>query len=322
MPPRFRLARAAALVLAGASAGCFSPAGSGATGEPTTTGASTSEGSSAGPSSSAPTSSSGQVETGTTAEATTSTVTATEATTLEPTTVAETLTAATTTESMGTTATTADTTGEPDTSDTGDTSTGAPAVCGDGILDPSEECEDGNLVDGDGCSAACTIEGDHLVVFLSGAAYSGEMLADADAKCQQLANTVQALKGREFVAWVSRIGDAVKDRVGASTLPYRRVDGQIVALGTAALLGGSLKAAIDRTETGAIIKAAPCASGDAVWTGTTPGGEATGADCGKWTQPMEVGRVGGLGATDGAWSSCELRMCTTSFRIYCIEKAT
>ncbi len=30
--------------------------------------------------------------------------------------------------------------------------------CGDGFLDPSEECDDGNTTDGDGCSATCTIE--------------------------------------------------------------------------------------------------------------------------------------------------------------------
>jgi uncharacterized repeat protein (TIGR03806 family) len=30
-----------------------------------------------------------------------------------------------------------------------------PQVCGDGFLTPPEECEDGNTVDGDGCSSAC-----------------------------------------------------------------------------------------------------------------------------------------------------------------------
>ncbi len=30
--------------------------------------------------------------------------------------------------------------------------------CGDGILDPGEECDDGNDIDGDGCSANCTVE--------------------------------------------------------------------------------------------------------------------------------------------------------------------
>ena len=36
---------------------------------------------------------------------------------------------------------------------------GAP-FCGNGIVDPGEECDDGGLIDGDGCSAACTLEDD------------------------------------------------------------------------------------------------------------------------------------------------------------------
>jgi cysteine-rich repeat protein len=32
-------------------------------------------------------------------------------------------------------------------------------VCGDGILDPAEQCDDGNLVNGDGCSSVCLFEG-------------------------------------------------------------------------------------------------------------------------------------------------------------------
>jgi len=31
--------------------------------------------------------------------------------------------------------------------------------CGDGVLDPGEACDDGNRTDGDGCTAACRIEG-------------------------------------------------------------------------------------------------------------------------------------------------------------------
>ena len=31
-------------------------------------------------------------------------------------------------------------------------------VCGDGHLDAGEECDDGNLVNGDGCSSTCTVE--------------------------------------------------------------------------------------------------------------------------------------------------------------------
>ncbi len=32
------------------------------------------------------------------------------------------------------------------------------AICGDGVLDPGETCDDGNLVDGDCCSSVCQIE--------------------------------------------------------------------------------------------------------------------------------------------------------------------
>jgi cysteine-rich repeat protein len=32
------------------------------------------------------------------------------------------------------------------------------AVCGDGVLDPGEACDDGNASDGDGCSSHCTVE--------------------------------------------------------------------------------------------------------------------------------------------------------------------
>lgn len=35
----------------------------------------------------------------------------------------------------------------------------APAVCGNGALEALEECDDGNLTNGDGCSSACLIEG-------------------------------------------------------------------------------------------------------------------------------------------------------------------
>lgn len=38
-----------------------------------------------------------------------------------------------------------------------------PPPCGNGIIDPPEQCDDGNLVDGDGCSSICQFEGDASV---------------------------------------------------------------------------------------------------------------------------------------------------------------
>jgi cysteine-rich repeat protein len=39
----------------------------------------------------------------------------------------------------------------------GKSSTGA--VCGDGVIEGNEVCDDGNTIDGDGCSSTCTVEG-------------------------------------------------------------------------------------------------------------------------------------------------------------------
>ena len=37
-----------------------------------------------------------------------------------------------------------------------------PQGCGDGLLQPAEECDDGNVMAGDGCAPDCTIEGDYV----------------------------------------------------------------------------------------------------------------------------------------------------------------
>lgn len=41
---------------------------------------------------------------------------------------------------------------------------GGPAVCGNGVAEAPEQCDDGNLDDLDGCSATCTLEPSHQVV--------------------------------------------------------------------------------------------------------------------------------------------------------------
>lgn len=45
-------------------------------------------------------------------------------------------------------------------------------VCGDGVLDEGEQCDDGNNVDGDGCSAECTVE-----------SYCGDGVLDEGEEC-------------------------------------------------------------------------------------------------------------------------------------------
>jgi cysteine-rich repeat protein len=52
------------------------------------------------------------------------------------------------------------------------------ATCGDGILDAGEECDDGNLADHDGCSAACTFELVAEFLFTGAAGNESTFLAD------------------------------------------------------------------------------------------------------------------------------------------------
>jgi cysteine-rich repeat protein len=47
---------------------------------------------------------------------------------------------------------------EPNCLDSSGKTVTCPAVCGDGKLDAQESCDDGNLVDGDGCSSRCLLE--------------------------------------------------------------------------------------------------------------------------------------------------------------------
>lgn len=54
------------------------------------------------------------------------------------------------------------TTGDATTGDATTGSTGAPAGCGDGVVTPPEVCDDGNLVDADGCNADCRPSGELL----------------------------------------------------------------------------------------------------------------------------------------------------------------
>jgi cysteine-rich repeat protein len=50
-------------------------------------------------------------------------------------------------------------------------------ACGDGVLDAGETCDDGNTVDGDGCSSVCTIE---LPVCGNGIVETGETCDDGN----------------------------------------------------------------------------------------------------------------------------------------------
>ena len=182
------------------------------------------------------------------------------------------------------TSTTGDTTDPQGTSTSGTTTADAP-FCGDGLLNgPNqdvpypEECDDGNLVDDDGC-ALCLRD---RVVFISSETYKGDELnglIGADNRCRGLATLAGLPNAATFKAWLSDSQTSVSDRMVHGLGRYVLVNNLPVASSWDALVNGDLMRPIDVTEASLTKK-------DTVWTGTNPDGTTAAgadhcADCGR-----------------------------------------
>ena len=190
--------------------------------------------------------------------------------------------------------------------------------CGDGYLVTGEDCDDGNKMDGDGCSSLCRPTG--KAVFLSSKAFSGNLggLAGADAQCQSLAQG--AGRPGTFKAWLSDSTQPAKDRLAHGTEPYVLFNAarSVVATSFAELTDGALLGSISRNEMGG-----PAAGVASAWTGSRADGTSAAETCGDWTSAdlSRTGRSGTLGPsaaswTDGASTSCN----TATMSLYCIEQ--
>lgn len=197
--------------------------------------------------------------------------------------------------------------------------------CGDGAFDRGELCDDGNLIDNDGCSSTCVR--DAAFVFVSSALYPSDLGGPfgGDNLCQGLA-TDAGLPGL-YQAWLSIDILAAPDHITELPLPYIRPDGVLVADSFAALVEGmpaKLKASISVTETGEALKLdrQTCLSGPPVWTGTDETGLAVPAgNCNGWETPeaIDPATAGKATATDGSWTrGCTLK-CADMAHLYCFE---
>ena len=95
--------------------------------------------------------------------------------------------------------------------------------CGNAIVENGESCDDGNLNNGDGCSAICAIE-PYTLVFVTSQTWNGNLggVAGADAKCQQAAASVPAFAGSYWRAWISdNLGNTASNRLYHETKTYR-----------------------------------------------------------------------------------------------------
>ena len=209
------------------------------------------------------------------------------------------------------------TTGTTDASDTGTSTTGPPQpICGDGIVDPGESCDDMNDNPDDGCKL-CTKD---RIVFASSEEYRGydlDGLYGADQRCRMLAAIANLPNVPTYTAWLSDSTTAAADRIHHSKGRYVLVNGLVVAADWDALIAGPLENPINVTESSEV------SVGSRVWTGTLPNGQpAFGSSfCNDWSDgPYE--QQGGSGIrnqTDAFWSFLEQNDCPSNSAIYCFE---
>lgn len=143
-------------------------------------------------------------------------------------------------------------------------------------------------------------------------------LAQADAACQQAADA--AGLGGTWLAWLSVGGASAGSRLAHSTVPYRLLDGTVIANDWNDLVDGTLAHPIDLTELGGLSSR----STREVWTGTSAGGSSTGNNCSTWTNTtasMPYGTVGHEYSATATWSSVYEQFCDrTGLGFYCFEQ--
>jgi len=199
--------------------------------------------------------------------------------------------------------------------DTMSGTTGHASVCGDGVVEGEETCDDINDVPDDGCKACAR----DSVVFITSERYRGDIngLAGADQRCRMLAAIAGLQRFETFRAWLSTAEKSAADRLVHSRGRYVLVNGLVVAEDWDGLVSGNLLHPIEVDENSQT-KDIPA------WTGTLADGQpAFGSDfCDGWTT-FSADFMGGNGMSteiDATWSFFENIGCAQDLHLYCIEQ--
>lgn len=211
------------------------------------------------------------------------------------------------------------TSGETASGDTGsESSTGAPLpVCGDGVVEGDEACDDGNDVLDDGCRECAK----DSIVFITSEVYQGFALGGlygADQRCQSLAAKAGLPRFLTYRAWLSTPTSSVSDRLLHSRGRYILVNGLVVAQNWDALTSGVLENPIAVDEHSQT-------QDWTVWTGTLASGQpALGSEfCEDWDDDSGLLKFGGTGLSlslDATWSFFDQGPCDSELRLYCVEQ--
>ena len=210
-------------------------------------------------------------------------------------------------------------TGDESSGSSGNSSSTGPSlpVCGDGVVEGDETCDDGNAMPGDGCQECAK----DSIVFVTSEVYQGFALGGlygADQHCRSLAAKAELPRFLTFKAWLSTPTMPAADRLIHSPGRYVMVNGLVVAQNWEALTSGAIENAIMVDESSQTRESG-------VWTGTLVNGQpALGSEfCKDWDDNSGLLKFGGTGLsmnTDSAWSFFDQGPCGSELRLYCIEQ--
>lgn len=205
-----------------------------------------------------------------------------------------------------------------DTGGSSSSSTGEPGpVCGDGVVEGDEACDDGNDALDDGCQHCAR----DSIVFVSSEVYQGFAIGGlfgADQRCRSLAAKAKLARFETFKAWLSTPAMAAADRLIHSPGRYKLVNGLIVAADWDALTTALLKNPI-------MVDEYSQTQDYRAWTGTLANGQpAPGSSfCGEWDDNSGMTLFGGTGLTasvEATWSYFDDVECGTELHLYCVEQ--
>jgi cysteine-rich repeat protein len=192
--------------------------------------------------------------------------------------------------------------------------------CGDGIVQPivSEECDDGDQDDANGCNTQC---GRDRYVFLTSESYQGNFgeVSGANSLCKKAAMIAGLPNYKKYRAWMSDDTFSPATWFFRSKGRYILTTGVVVADDWNDLTDGTLQHPINIDENGNE------RSGQ-VWSNTTPAGllHPESEDCMAWktTEFPVVGRVGNPFHTDFRWTDDDEYnpvLCGGNQPFYCFE---
>lgn len=154
-------------------------------------------------------------------------------------------------------------------------------------------------------------------VFVTSTTYDGNIggLSSADNACQARA-TAAGLPGT-YKAWLSDSATSATSRLAHPSVPYKLVDGTLIANSWTDLTDGDLQNPINKTETGASLNTY-------VWTNTKTNGDidSTAFHCLNWTSNVSnLFSYGGFSSwADIHWTQYYQPFCNQRNSFFCLQQ--